>query len=145
MILKTNYYHKIISVWAVWKPGKRNDGFEIYDEFKPVGGELIFDKNVNSPFKGTGLLEYLSKKEEDTIIVVGLQTDYCIDATVKCGFEHVFKMIVPEHTNSTFGNDFMNAECLSFEKTLELINSYFRWGKEHEDLIFLKQKKAETL
>lgn len=118
---------------------KGTDGFEIYDEFRPADGELIFDKNVNSPFKETGLLEYLRKKGEDTIIVVGLQTDYCIDATVKCGFEHGFKMIVPANTNSTFDNDFMSAEmtykyyndfmwnkryaeCISFEKTLELIN-----------------------
>jgi Amidases related to nicotinamidase len=48
-------------------------------------------KNVNSAFRDTGLLDYLHEKEEDTIIIVGLQTDYCIDATVKCGFEHGLK------------------------------------------------------
>ena len=117
---------------------KGTEGFEIYNEFKPAKGEQVFDKNVNSPFKGTGLLEYLRKKGEDTIIVVGLQTDYCIDATVKCGFEHGFKMIIPANTNSTFNNDFMTAEmtynyynnfiwngryaeCISFEKSIELI------------------------
>ena len=47
------------------------------------------------------------KKE---IIVVGLQTEYCIDATVKCGFEHGFRVIVPEYSNSTFDNEFMSAE-----------------------------------
>ena len=119
---------------------KGTDGFEIYDEFGPVDGERIFDKNVNSPFNGTGLLEYLRKKKEDTIIVAGLQTDYCIDATVKCGFEHGFRMIVPAHANSTFDNDFMSAEktykyyndyiwnrryaeCVSFEKTLALMEN----------------------
>lgn len=117
---------------------KGTDGFEIYDGFKPVAGEPVFDKNVNSSFRGTGLLEYLRQKEEDTIIVVGLQTDYCMDATIKCGFEHGFKMIVPANTNSTFDNEFMSAEmtyryynefmwnsryaqCVSFEKALELI------------------------
>lgn len=112
------------------------EGFEIYDGFKPVDGELIFDKKVNSAFNGTGLLEYLRDKGEDTIIIVGLQTDYCIDATIKCGFEHGFKMIVPENANSTVDNDFMSgemtykyyneliwnrryAECISLEETLE--------------------------
>ena len=37
-------------------------GFEIYDGFKPMEGERIFNKNVNSSFKGTGVLEYLKKK-----------------------------------------------------------------------------------
>ena len=89
---------------------KGNDGFEIYDEFQPLNGELIFDKNVNSAFKDTGLLEYLRQKEENTIIIVGLQTDYCIDATIKSGFEHGFKMIVPANANSTVNNQYMTAE-----------------------------------
>ncbi len=97
-------------------------GYEIYEEFQPMTNELVFDKNVNSAFRDTGL-----------------QTDYCIDATVKCGFEHGLKMIVPANTNSTIDNKYMTAEnsyryynellwngrfaeCISFEKTLELIN-----------------------
>lgn len=117
---------------------KGKDGFEIYEGFKPLADERIFDKTVNSSFKGTGLSEYLNSKEEDTIIVVGLQTDYCIDATIKCGFEHGFKMIVPEYTNSTFDNYFMSGEqtykyynqfmwnkryakCVSFEDAMEMM------------------------
>lgn len=118
---------------------KGNNGFEVYERFQPKDNEIIFDKNVNSSFKDTGLLECLNKKEEKTIIIVGLQTDYCIDATIKAGFEHGFKMIVPENTNSTFDNQFMTAEqtyryynefiwngryakCISFTDALELIN-----------------------
>lgn len=43
---------------------KGTDGFEIYEEFQPMENEKIFDKNVNSAFKGTGLLEYLRDKGE---------------------------------------------------------------------------------
>lgn len=89
---------------------KGTSGFEIYEGFAPEAEERIFDKTVNSAFRGTGLLEYLKDKKETTVMVVGLQTDYCIDATIKCGFEHGFKMIVPEHTNSTFDNAFMTGE-----------------------------------
>ena len=123
-----------------YKLTKGEDGFEIYDEFKPDEEEIIFDKNVNSAFRGTGLLEYLRKRNENTIIIVGLQTEYCIDATIKCGFEHGFRMIVPANTNSTFDNEFMSAEmtykyyndfiwkkryaeCLSFEETLQMMKS----------------------
>ncbi|AQS10324.1 peroxyureidoacrylate/ureidoacrylate amidohydrolase RutB [Clostridium saccharobutylicum] len=112
------------------------DGFEIYEEFQPINGEKIFDKNVNSAFKGTGLLEYLRKKDEKEIIIVGLQTDYCFDATIKCGFEHGFHMIVPAYSNTTVNNKFMSAEqsyryhnefmwngryaeCISFDETIK--------------------------
>lgn len=115
---------------------KGTSDFEIYEGFSPQHGEKIFDKTVNSSFKGTGLLEYLKEKDVRTVVVVGLQTDYCIDATIKCGFEHGFKMIVPENANSTFDNAFMTgeqsykyyneymwkgryAECISVEETIE--------------------------
>lgn len=115
---------------------KGTDGFEIYEEFQPINGEKIFDKNVNSAFKGTGLLEYLTNKGEKEIIIVGLQTDYCIDATIKCGFEHGFHIIVPAYSNTTVNNKFMSAEqsyryhnefmwnrryaeCISFDETIK--------------------------
>ena len=104
---------------------KGKEGFEIYEGFAPLDGEKIFDKTVNSAFRDTGLLEYLKDKGEDTIIVVGLQTDYCMDATIKCGFEHGFNMIVPEYTNSTFDNDFMSGE-----KTYKYYNQYM-WNKRY--------------
>ncbi|MBO5522845.1 MAG: cysteine hydrolase [Roseburia sp.] len=88
-----------------------DDEFEIFDEFAPMKGERIFDKKVNSAFhKSTGLAEYLFEKNENQIIVVGLQTNFCIDATIKSGFEHGFEMIVPEYTNSTFDNEYMKKE-----------------------------------
>ncbi|MBQ7783512.1 MAG: cysteine hydrolase [Oscillospiraceae bacterium] len=86
------------------------DGYDIYSGFAPEEGEKIYDKKVNSPFKETGLLEYLRKKGETTLMVTGLQTDYCIDATVKCGFEHGFEIIIPAFGNTTFDNEFMTAE-----------------------------------
>ena len=120
---------------------KGTSGFEIYEGFRPMQGEMIFDKNVNSSFKGTGLLKDLKDKNGRTVVVVGLQTDYCIDATIKCGFEHGFKMIVPENANSTFDNAYMTgeesykyynefmwkdryAECISVEETIQRLVLY---------------------
>lgn len=89
---------------------KGTDGFEIYEKFQPMENEKIFDKNVNSSFRETGLLEYLKDREEKDIIISGLQTDYCIDATIKCGFEHGFNVIVPAYANTTVDNQFMASE-----------------------------------
>ena len=105
------------------------EGFEIYGGFAPEQGEKIFDKQVNSPFKDTGLAEYLSEKGETEIIVTGLQTDYCIDAAVKCGFEHGYKIIVPQYANSTFDNNFMTAE-----KSYEYYNDFI-WNGRYAECI----------
>lgn len=108
---------------------KGTDGFEICEEFRPAEGEMIFDKTVNSSFNGTGLLEYLKEKGENTVMIVGLQTEYCIDATIKCGFEHGFKMIVPENTNSTFDNQYMTAE-----QSYKYYNEFI-WNKRYAEYI----------
>lgn len=112
---------------------KGTEGFEIFEEFKPVRGERIFDKNFNSAFKGTGLLEYLKTKGEKEIIIVGLQTDYCIDATIKCGFEHGFHIIVPADANTTINNKFMLAE-----QSYKYHNEYM-WNKRYVECISLDE------
>lgn len=52
------------------------EGFDIYKKFQPTTHERIFDKTVNSAFKGTGLVEYLKEKGTKKIVVAGLQTDF---------------------------------------------------------------------
>ena len=111
---------------------KGNPGYEIFEEFQPTNKEVIFDKTVNSSFRDIGLLEYLRQKEETEIIIVGLQTDYCIDATIKAGFEHGFKMIVPANTNSTFDNQYMTAK-----QTYNYYNE-FMWNKRYAECISMK-------
>lgn len=111
---------------------KGAEGYDIYDEFKPFTGERIFDKTVNSAFLNTGLTEYLNERCEKEIMVVGLQTEYCIDATIKCGFEHGFKIIVPEYCNSTFDNEFMTAE-----KSYHYYNDFI-WRDRYADCVSVK-------
>ena len=88
-----------------------DEEFEIFEEFAPQEGERIFDKTVNSALHGSvGLAEYLAQKCEKQIMVVGLQTNFCIDATIKSGFERGYEMIVPAYANSTFDNEYMTKE-----------------------------------
>ena len=88
-----------------------DEEFEIFEEFAPIKKERIFDKTVNSAFHpSTGLTDYLAEIGEREIMLVGLQTNFCIDATIKSGFEHGYEMYVPEYANSTFDNDYMKKD-----------------------------------
>lgn len=84
--------------------------FEIADQVAPGGDEKVFIKTINSCFGNADLAEYLKQSGEKELIVIGLQTNFCIDATVKSAFERGYKVIIPEGTNSTFDNDYMDAE-----------------------------------
>ena len=121
---------------------KGDEAFEIYDEIKPLEKEKIFDKKVNSClYHKIGLIEYLQNKHIRSLIITGLQTDYCIDATVKSAFENGFEVIVPAGCNSTCDNAYMDAEttykfynesmwpnryakCISLEETLRRMKEY---------------------
>ena len=84
--------------------------FEIADQVAPMDGEKVFIKEINSFFGNKELTEYLEKGDDKEVMIIGLQTNFCIDASVKSAFERGFRVVIPERTNSTFDNDYMNAE-----------------------------------
>lgn len=90
----------------------QTDGWQIYSEIAPNRAEKVFDKQFNSAFLHTGLKEYLDRKKISSLILVGLQTEYCIDATCKTAFEYGYTVIIPEETNTTFDNEFLSGERL---------------------------------
>lgn len=115
-----------------------DEAFEIADEVAPREGEKVFVKTVNSCFGNRDFAAYLEEAKDDTLMIVGLQTNFCIDATVKSAFERGYDVIVPEGTNSTFDNPYMTgkttceyymnevwpdlfADCVSLDEALELI------------------------
>lgn len=84
--------------------------FEIADLVAPIENEKIFIKTINSCFGNSDFVDYLKQSGDMDLMVVGLQTNYCIDATVKSAFERGYNVIVPNGTNSTFDNDYMDGE-----------------------------------
>ena len=87
-----------------------DEGFEIVDEVRPKQGEKVFVKKINSCFGNKEFREYMEKQADKRLMVIGLQTNYCIDATVKSAFERGFEVIIPEGTNTTFDNAYMTGE-----------------------------------
>ena len=87
-----------------------DEDFEIDPRVAPKDGEKVFVKTINSCFGNTDFKAYMEQQEDKRLMVIGLQTNYCIDATVKSAFERGFDVIVPEGTNSTFDNDYMTGE-----------------------------------
>ena len=86
--------------------------WQICGEVAPLGNERIFDKRRSSAFYQTGLKEYLLERGIETIIIAGMETGFCINATVQAAFEHGFAVLIPEngHTAGDYGAPFMSAE-----------------------------------
>ena len=87
-----------------------DEDFEIIDELKPQPGEKVFIKTINSCFGNREFRDYMECQKDRRLMIIGLQTNYCIDCTVKSAFERGLEVIIPEGTNSTFDNDYMTGE-----------------------------------
>ena len=88
-----------------------DEAFEIIDRIAPKEGEKVFVKTINSCFGNKDFREYMEQQNDRRLMIIGLQTNYCIDCTVKSAFERGFEVIIPEGTNSTFDNDYMTGEA----------------------------------
>ena len=94
-----------------------SDNWQIYHELKPQENEKIFNKYYNSIFKNSGLKEYLDSKSITNLTFVGMQVEFCIDTSVKVGFEYGYKITIVEDAISTFDNIHLSADqILSFYK-----------------------------
>ena len=94
-----------------------SDNWQVYHELKPQENEKIFNKYYNSIFKDTELKEYLNRKNITDLIFVGMQVEFCIDTSVKVGFEYGYKITIVEDAISTFDNEHLPADkILSFYK-----------------------------
>ena len=59
--------------------------------------------------------------------------DYCMDATIKSGFEKGFNIFVPEYTNSTYDNPYFDKE------TAYRYFNEFMWNKRYAKVITVEQ------
>ena len=94
-----------------------SDNWQVYHELKPQENEKIFNKYYNSIFKNSGLKEYLDSKSITNLTFVGMQVEFCIDTSVKVGFEYGYNITIVEDAISTFDNEYLPADTiLSFYK-----------------------------
>lgn len=56
-------------------------GWEIHPALRPMEGEGIVDKTQCDAFEGTPLAEQLRARDVGTLVVAGVQSDFCIRAT----------------------------------------------------------------
>ncbi len=121
-----------------------DEDFEIDPRVAPKEGEKVFVKTINSCFGNEDFTAYLEGAKDESLMIVGLQTNFCVDATVKSAFERGYDVIVPEGAHSTFDNPYMTgettcayyfnevwpglfAECVSMDEAVALLE-----GRETE-------------
>jgi len=62
-------------------PGTK--GAEIHASVTPEKGETVVEKNFPNSFRSTGLKEILEKQQIKDLVVAGMMTHMCVDASVR--------------------------------------------------------------
>ncbi|WP_199192907.1 cysteine hydrolase family protein [Allosphingosinicella deserti] len=64
-----------------FRPGQ--PGVLFQDAFLPAAGEHVVDKHVTDAFAGSGLERFLRVRSIGSLVVVGVATNYSVEATVR--------------------------------------------------------------
>lgn len=127
---------------SVLEPG--SCGWEIADEIKPLENEVVINKGYNSSFKNTTLESTLRELECETLVLTGMQTEYCIDTTCRVAFEKGFKVVVPEMSNTTFDTELLTGELIYKHHNYKIFHNRFAQVESVESILE-KISLGETL
>lgn len=70
---------------AFMRPG--TEGVEIHPLVAPAEGEPVIEKEQPNGFIGTGLADELAARGIDTLVVAGMMSSMCVDATVRAAVD----------------------------------------------------------
>jgi len=95
-------------------------GSEIHDNVKPKENEKVIVKHFPNSFRETELLEYLRSKNITDLVICGMMTHMCVDATVRAAKDYGFNCIVISDACAT-RDLVINGETV---KAVEVHNSF---------------------
>jgi nicotinamidase-related amidase len=78
---------------------------EIVDEVKPVGDEPIIRKPRMNPFFGTPLESMLRSRDIDTVVLMGVATEFVVEAAARHAADADFRVIVLQDCCAAFSDE----------------------------------------
>jgi nicotinamidase-related amidase len=77
-------------------------GWALHPELLPVGSEKVYRKTTTDSFHETGLLEDLRAAGVTDLVIAGMQSNHCIDATTRRAVQEGFNVTLVSDAHSTF-------------------------------------------
>lgn len=77
-------------------------GFELHHALQPRPTELVLDKRAPDAFEGTELEAALKKRSISRVIIAGMQTELCIEATCRAADARDLEVVLAKGAHSTF-------------------------------------------
>jgi nicotinamidase-related amidase len=101
----------------------------------PQAGEPVTVKRRNSGFYQTDLDAKLKAAGIDALVIAGMQTEYCVDATVRSAFERDYRVTVAADAHTTFDGDILPAPTI-IAYTQHIWNGRYARLKSSDEIAF---------
>ncbi|MBC3273359.1 cysteine hydrolase [Pseudomonas sp. SWRI81] len=86
------------------------DGWQLAKDLQTTAKDLRVGKTTGDSFYQTDLGKLLPVEDFERLVICGLQTDYCVNATVRSAHELGYDVVVAQDAHSTVDNGTMTAE-----------------------------------
>ncbi|MDB5091776.1 MAG: cysteine hydrolase [Mucilaginibacter sp.] len=116
---------------------------------KPLPGEPVIKKSVNSSFIGTDLQQQLDAANIDTVVIVGLTTEHCVSTTARMAGNFGYNTFVVADAVAAFAKTGINGEHYNAETihltALAMLNEEFATILNTDDVINSLKKNDDFL
>ncbi|MFQ6065137.1 MAG: cysteine hydrolase family protein, partial [Candidatus Bathyarchaeia archaeon] len=107
-------------------------GWKIHPSITPAEGDVIVEKDTPDAFHKTNLQSLLEREKIKTIVVAGLQTEYCIDTTCRRAFSLGYNVILVKDAHSTWDSSHLTAQQIIDHHNQVLAGFFVDLRKEEE-------------
>jgi nicotinamidase-related amidase len=90
------------------------EGAKIHASVSPMRDEMVIEKHYPNSFRDTSLLDHVKKAGIAHLVICGMMTHMCVDATTRAAFDHGFQCTVVSDACATrslaFGDKLIPAD-----------------------------------
>jgi len=127
---------------------KGDSGSDIHDAVAHFEGEPIVYKHYPNSFRETNLLEMLKAWGIERVVITGMMTHMCVDATARAAADFGFQVIIAEDACATrdlqYGDTTIPAE-LVHKSFLAALKSYGKVMKSDEIIALLAAEQQKPV
>jgi nicotinamidase-related amidase len=98
------------------------DGWHLYERLEVKPEDIRIRKTAADSFHQTNLHTLLQEKSIDKAIICGLQSEFCVDSTVRSALAHGYQVVLVADAHSTVDNGVLSAAQISAHHNATLAN-----------------------
>ncbi|WP_277590912.1 cysteine hydrolase family protein [Pseudomonas chlororaphis] len=100
--------------------------WQLLAQLQLEAGDRRLDKTRPNCFVGTGLAEHLRAAQVDELVIVGMKTQYCIDATCRAALDLGFAAVLAEDAHTCMDTPLLSAKAIIDHHNATLDGAFVR-------------------